>query len=130
MLRASFFERSPGEDLAEDVELDRGFLTRRSVRVREGRDVQGGRAELVVGAELGETEDAVALIGGVGGDVDERLDVRVAGRGVGDDDAAVGVAGEDDRALDRAQVGLQIGRVRRHPRMADAGRPACVNRLS
>ncbi len=49
--------------------------------------------------------------GRVGGDVDERLDVRVAGRGVGDHDAAVGVADEHDRAADLAQHALDVGGV-------------------
>ena len=50
-------------------------------------------------------------VGREGGDVDQRLDVRVAGRGVGDHDAAVGVADEHDRAADRRQEAPEVGRV-------------------
>ena len=77
-------------------------------------------------AERGEAQDGVALIGGVGGDVDERLDVRVAGRGVGDHDAAVGVADEHDRALDRAEEGLQVGGVGGHAAQRVGGRDDLV----
>ena len=84
----------------------------RAVRVREVLDVERGRADLAVACRAGSSVSTVSpCIGRVGGDVDERLDVRVAGRGVGDHDAAVGVADEHDRAADLAQDALDVGRV-------------------
>ena len=53
----------------------------------------------------------LALVGGEGGDVDEGLDVGVAGGGVGDDGAAVGVAGEDDRSGDGVEDAGEVGGV-------------------
>ena len=67
---------------------------------------RGAAAERVGGA------DALALVERVGGDVDEGLDVGVAGRGVGDDGAAVGVADEHDRAGDRREERAQVVGVR------------------
>lgn len=47
-------------------------------------------------AEGGGLGDGFALVGGIGGDVDQGLDRGVTGGGAGDDGAAVGVADEDD----------------------------------
>ena len=47
-----------------------------------------------------ELQERLPGVGREGVDVDECLDVAVAGRGVGDDGAAVGMADEDDRTGD------------------------------
>jgi hypothetical protein len=48
-------------------------------------------------------EEAVAFVGNERVDVDERLDVGQSSRGVGDDEASVGMRGEHDRTLDRLE---------------------------
>ena len=63
----------------------------------DGRQDRGnGRARRGVGDE---GADRLALVGGERGDVHERAD-PVMGSGLGDHDAAVGVADEDDRAVE------------------------------
>ena len=61
-------------------------------------------------------DEALQRLAGVGherGDVDQRLDVGVAGRGVGDDRATVGVSDEDDRPADAVQDAGEVRGVRR-----------------
>jgi len=60
-----------------------------------GQDRRYGRARGRVGDQRA---DGLALVGGEGGDVDEAGDVVVR-PGLGDDDAAVGVADEERRAV-------------------------------
>jgi hypothetical protein len=77
-----------------DVDVGRAVRQRNLVEVL----AEGGAGELA-----GQVGDVLALVRGEARDVDESLDIAVAARGVGDDRAAVGVPGENDRALDAVE---------------------------
>ena len=86
-------ERRPEQERV-DVQVDA-----ETARPEERHGDQGYRddAAEVVGAEL---QDALARLRRERGDEDERADLRIAQRGVGDHRAAVGVSDEDDRPGD------------------------------
>jgi hypothetical protein len=71
------------------------YVTRRRPGV--GDEVEdGGRIDGQCGVGAGQREDRLALCRGEGVDVDQRLDVRIAGRRVRDDGTAVRVADQYD----------------------------------
>jgi hypothetical protein len=55
--------------------------------------------------EIGGLPEGLALVRGVGRDVDQVLDVRITGGGIGDDSAAEGVADQHDWAGDGREEG-------------------------
>jgi hypothetical protein len=68
-------------------------------------------------AVLGAVRDipqVFALLRSEGGDVDQADDVRGAGRGVGNDRAAVGVADQQHRAVDLVEEAGDVGRIGGH----------------
>ena len=111
---AVFSGRSGAEDAAEDRRSDVGVVAGlgRGDGERAGNQVLLG--ELTAGEHARQLAGGFALGGGEGRDVDQRLDVRVADRGVGDDFAAVGVSGEDERTADGGQDAGQVGGVGGH----------------
>jgi hypothetical protein len=103
-----------GEGLPEqrrvDPELDRGLaVPPGGIVVRDQGRVQD--AVFGLGRDLAQ---AFAFIGGEGGDEDQADDVRGAGRGVADDRAAVGVPGQQHRAVDLAEQAGGVGRIGGH----------------
>jgi hypothetical protein len=96
----------PGKVLGEEaVEVGRVDI---GVGVAAGRAAEGSDHEVVGDLGVASAErvcgrDALAFVEGVRGDVDQGLDVGVAGGGLGDDCAAVGVADQDDRPVDGGQ---------------------------
>lgn len=91
-----------GERRSELVGLQVQVGAGGAVRVGVGHLVHRGQ-DLGAGVLVDQYAELLALVGDERGDVDQRLDVGVAGGGVGDDGAALGVADQDDRALDRGR---------------------------
>src|SRR5262249_26130422 len=81
------------------------------VQIRSAADRNGAEDLRRVEAETrtcGEVEQQVAFVGNEGVDVDESLDVGHGYGGVGDDEAAVGMPDQHDRAGDRLEEALDI----------------------
>ena len=124
-----------GNTVLLDVDVDGA---RECARVRLGGHVRR-RQDARTGVGGDELADGLALRGREGIHVDQRLDLLVAGGGVGDDGATVGVPDQDDGAGDGVQEVADVGgvipdaeqRVRRHVdrvpvilEVADDGVPA------
>jgi hypothetical protein len=102
-----------GDGVSEDVRLDVevGVCSERH-GVEDLGAVAGERRAGLGGDEL---QQALALVGCEGVDIDKRLDVGRASGGVGDDGPTVGVPDKDDRAGDGAQEAGEVRRVAREP---------------
>jgi hypothetical protein len=96
-----------GEDLVELVLLDVEVGAGRAIGERERLRVQRG-AELRARELRGELSGALADVQVEAGDVHERRDIGRAIRGLGHDRAAVGVAGDDDRARQAVKDAAQV----------------------
>ena len=94
--------KSAEERSGLDVQLGVALRRTREWHEVEDRGRRGRKSRAGTGGI--ELQGALALLGSERVDVDERLDVRVAVSGVGDDHAAVGVSDEDDRSRDRLQI--------------------------
>lgn len=90
------------------VEVDVDARLSSTLRIRNCRD--RGK-ELTSRIRAGELNDALALTRHESVDVDERLDVGIAGGGVGDHGGAVGMPHEDNGSGDRLQDTGDVCRV-------------------
>ena len=116
-------------ELTRQVARERGtdavHVRYRSVLPTAGQRVlpgdQGLGADPAAGVHTDELGKRFVRVGGESRDVDERLHVRDADRGVADDGAAVGVSDQDDRAVDRPEDAADVRSRRRRGR--DGGSP-------